>query len=708
MDDEEDLTARAKPKLTPETERYLVMSESAFRKHSERGGNGQELPGKPTKRVDFQQRTKEKENRTKQLFDKPQISPKPEWIRDPRLPDELNDIMSTMWTHRQQRRSQTGIESLHRLYPSDTEEYREAEPNEESEPIELSSYLRVRKPIPKKPVKVRLPTVDESLHAIRALAESYENKKAPSMTMPGKKQVNQGFTEEDIPRLKQGWHDKYQDLLQGTREELPPLREVNHEINLINPDAKYTYHLPRCPTAFREQFYEKLNRYITAKWWEPKTTAQAAPLLCVAKKDSKLRTVVDARQRNDNTVKDVTPLPDQEIIREDVARATIRSKIDLSDAYEQVRVRPEDVWKTAFATIAGTYVSNVVQQGDCNAPATFQRLMTAIFRDVIGKFVHVYLDDIFIFSNSIEEHEHHLQVVFERLRQSQLFLKWSKCNLYAKELECLGHIINDQGIHPDTDKLHRIREWRTPMTYHDVQRFVGLVNYVSNFLPDITTYTAPLQCMVKNGSPFFWRPIHQRCFDMIKRICCKTPIIRPINYQSDEPVWLICDASKTGVGAMYGQGPTWKTCRPAGFMSKKFSYAQQHYAVHELETLAILEALHKWEDKLVGQRFHVITDHKALEFFKTQTTLSNRQLRWTEYMARFDFDITYIKGEYNKVADCLSRYYENDTSTDVHEYHEYVHADRLIDPEGEDLPMDRVQEIKERRVEIGAMRAMET
>ena len=334
--------------------------------------------------------------------------------------------------------------------------------------------------------------------------------------------------------------------------------------------------------------------------------------------------------------------------------------------------------------------------------------MTAIFRDVIGKFLHVYLDDIFIFSKTVEEHEHHLKVVFERLKKNDLYLKWDKCNLYAKEMECLGHIIDDQGIHPDADKLHRIREWRTPRNYHDVQRFVGLVNYVSNFLPDITTYTAPLQCMVQNGTPFFWRPIHQRCFEMIKRICCKTPIIRPIRYKTDKPIWLICNASKTGVGAMYGQGPTWKSCRPAGFMSKKFSSAQQHYAVHELETLAILEALHKWEDKLVGQKFHVITDHKALEFFKTQNTLSNRQIRWTEYMSKFDLDITYVKGEYNKVADCLSRYYENDTSSDVHEFHEFVHVDRIIDPEGEDIPLERVQEIRERRVEIHAMQAMET
>ena len=194
---------------------------------------------------------------------------------------------------------------------------------------------------------------------------------------------------------------------------------------------------------------------------------------------------------------------------------------------------------------------------------------------------------------------------------------------------------------------------------------------------------------------------------MIKAICCKTPVLRPLDYESDEPIWLICDASKTGVGAMYGQGKDWLSCRPAGFMSKKFTMAQQHYAVHEMETLAILEALQKWEDKLIGKKIHVITDHKALEFFKSQSKLSNRQLRWTNYMSKFDFDITYIKGEYNKVADCLSRYYESDTPADTHQFHEYVHMDRKLDPEGEDLPHNRVVEVKERVVEIRAMQSME-
>jgi hypothetical protein len=159
----------------------------------------------------------------------------------------------------------------------------------------------------------------------------------------------------------------------------------------------------------------KIKRYTEAGWWEPATVSQAAPLLCIPKKTGKLRTVVDGRKRNDNTHKDVTPFPDQDQIRMDVAQGKYRSKINLSDAYEQVRVEPSDVWKTAFATVYGTFLSNVMQQGDCNAPATFQRLMNTIFRDYIGIFLHIYLDDMFVYSETIADHKEHLRLTFEKL-----------------------------------------------------------------------------------------------------------------------------------------------------------------------------------------------------------------------------------------------------------------------------------------------------
>ena len=128
------------------------------------------------------------------------------------------------------------------------------------------------------------------------------------------------------------------------------------------------------------------------------------------------------------------------------------------NAYEQICVEPKDVWKMVFATIYGTFVSHTMQQGDCNAPATFQWLMTIIFRDYIGRFVHVYLDDIFVYSNSIKEHEKHLELVFDKLHQAHLYLEESKLDIYFKRMDCLGHLIDDRSIHADRDKMSHTKE----------------------------------------------------------------------------------------------------------------------------------------------------------------------------------------------------------------------------------------------------------
>ena len=178
---------------------------------------------------------------------------------------------------------------------------------------------------------------------------------------------------------------------------------------------------------------DKIQTYKNAGWWEETNVSQAPPILCVFKKDGvKLRTIIDGCKHNDNTEKDMTPFPDQEQICHDIARAKYRSKIDMSKAYEQIHVEPKDVWKTVFATIYGTFVSHTIQQGDCNAPATFQWLMSVIFRDYIRRFVHIYLDDIYVYSNSIEEHEKHLKLIFDKLRQAHLYLEESKIDLYSK------------------------------------------------------------------------------------------------------------------------------------------------------------------------------------------------------------------------------------------------------------------------------------
>jgi len=249
----------------------------------------------------------------------------------------------------------------------------------------------------------------------------------------------------------------------------------------------------------------------------------------------------------------------------------------------------------------------------------------------------------------------------------------------------------------DADKMACVCEWHTPRNLKDVQQFLGLVQYLAHFMPDVTAYTGPLSAICRNGQPFYWKPLHEACFNHIKLIACKLPILKPIDPDSSDPIWVICDASMSSIGAMYSQGETWQTCHPAGFMSKKFTATQMNYQVFEMETIAILEALLKWEDKLLGQRILVVTDHKALEFFKMQRHLSNRQAQWMEFLTHFDYNITYVKGEMNLVADALSRYHENDHWDEATDKSQYVNADLHLDPKGEDLPWVHFEETRAMR-----------
>ena len=192
------------------------------------------------------------------------------------------------------------------------------------------------------------------------------------------------LTESDIPRLRREWTQTCEDLFANQPDELPPLREINHKIPSTDESKTHHHRQPKRPDAFKPALMAKIERYTRAKWWIPVTASRATPMMCIpksAKNLDELRTVFDLREQNTNTHKDLTPMPDQDAIRHAVARAQYRSKCDISNAYELIRVEPGDVWKTAFATIAGTFVSNVMQQGDCNAPSIFQRFITHLIRD---------------------------------------------------------------------------------------------------------------------------------------------------------------------------------------------------------------------------------------------------------------------------------------------------------------------------------------
>src|SRR5258708_8783778 len=316
--------------------------------------------------------------------------------------------------------------------------------------------------------------------------------------------------------------------------------------------------------------------------------------------------------------------------------------------------------------------------------------------------VHAWFDNIFIGTNTIKDHNERLLWVYTHLKEEKLFISQKKFDPYTPILDILGCKVDSHGVHAHDDKLVKLRNWQTPMDHMEVLHFLGMIEYLARFLPNIGAYTGPLQNICTNNMPFWWSPLHQKCFEQIKLIACKTPVLKPILWEVREnisetekikyKVWVITDTCPVGIGAVLVQGEDWKTSHPVAFMSKKFTPAQHVYFGYELEALGILEALTKWLDELMGGHcFTVVTDHKALIYFKQKQHTTGHHIRWQNFFHGFNCDVLYIEGNKNKVTDALLHYYESSTNEDIH-YNGYVTADILLDKNGEDLLMKHAVE----------------
>ncbi|QRV82349.1 Transposon Ty3-G Gag-Pol polyprotein [Ceratobasidium sp. AG-Ba] len=264
---------------------------------------------------------------------------------------------------------------------------------------------------------------------------------------------------------------------------LPPFRDINHSIPIIDESKVYRFRPSRCPEALKSLFEIEAREYLDTGRWKFATGTNAIPMLFLPKKTKDgtvaLRTVLDKREQNSNTRKLTSPLPIIEDILAVVCKYKYKTLLDGKDAYEQIRIEPKDVPRSLFHTPMGTMVSLVMQQGDCNACATYQTLVCHIFSAYIGVFMFVYLDDLIIFSNTIEEHVKHIRLVFDVLRKQKLFLSPNKMQFFASELAILGHIIDSKGIRMDPHKVDSIMNWKVPTSKDQIASFLGALGYLS-------------------------------------------------------------------------------------------------------------------------------------------------------------------------------------------------------------------------------------
>ena len=345
--------------------------------------------------------------------------------------------------------------------------------------------------------------------------------------------------------------------------DLPPFCDINHTIPLINKERTYQWRPSRCPEIFREQWTEKRNAYIKSGRWQITSARNTVPMLLIPKPGTKppeLWTVMDLHERNKNTRKLTSPLPDMEGILRRTASKPFRTALDLKNAYEQIRIIPEHVERSAITTPNGNMVSQVVQIGDCNAAAMHQALMNHLFSAYIGRFMDIYLDDIVIYSDCLEDHVKHIKLVIDILKKEKLYLSRHKLRFIAPELKLLGRVVDDKGIQMDAEKVDSVLNWKVPTNRDLLREFIGSVRYLADDIPNIRIPMGILSSIMGDTVPFRWGYTEQRAFDEVKRLAHNVREHHqvPLDYsKSASPVWMITDGCSTGISGLVSQGQDW-------------------------------------------------------------------------------------------------------------------------------------------------------
>ncbi|CAO2200139.1 unnamed protein product [Urochloa humidicola] len=381
---------------------------------------------------------------------------------------------------------------------------------------------------------------------------------------------------------------------------------------------------------------------------KPSSSPFASPVLLVKKKDGSWRFCVDYRQLNAITIKNKYPLPIVDELLDELKGACWFTKLDLRSGCHQIRLAAADEEKTAFRTHHGHWEFRVMPFGLTNAPATFQAVMNTIFQPLLRKCVLVFVDDILIYSKSLEEHQEHLQAVFQILHKHRLLLKKSKCSFAQASLEYLGHIISGQGVSTDPSKIQAVKDWPTPKDVKQLRGFLGLSGYYRKFIQHYGVISRPLTDLLKKNTPFIWTEQLQQSFDSIKQALISAPVLALPDFTKEFIVET--DASALGIGAVLMQQG-----HPIAYLSKSLGIKAQGLSTYEKECLALILAVTKWKSYLQHRPFTILTDHRSLVHLGEQKLQQGMQQKAFIKLLGLQYKVIYKKGLDNKAADALSR-----------------------------------------------------
>ncbi|CAH1422254.1 unnamed protein product [Lactuca virosa] len=397
-----------------------------------------------------------------------------------------------------------------------------------------------------------------------------------------------------------------------------------------------------------QELSSQLSELLSKGFIRPSFSPWGAPVLFVKKKDGSFRMCIDYRELNKLTIKNRYPLPRIDDLFDQLQGANYYSKIDLRSGYHQLKVREEDIPKTAFRTRYGHYEFVVMPFGLTNAPTAFMDLINRVCRPFLDNFVIVFIDDILVYSRSEEEHSRHLRQSLETLRAEKLYAKLSKCEFWLRSVNFLGHVVSQEGIHVDPSKIKAIEGWAVPMTPTEIRQFLGLAGYYRRFIQNLSRTAKPLTMLTQKGVPFVWTEKQEVAFRTLKRALCSAPVLSLPEGTEDFVIY--CDASNLGLGCVLMQRG-----KVIAYASRQLKTHEVNYTTHDLELGAVVFALKIWRHYLYGTKCTIFTDHKSLQHILNQKELNMRQRRWVELLNDYECEIKYHPDKANVVVNALSR-----------------------------------------------------
>lgn len=446
---------------------------------------------------------------------------------------------------------------------------------------------------------------------------------------------------------------KFDDVFYHEGDTLSFTNQVKHKIRTKHEDPIYSK-LYRYPQKYREEVDKQINDMLGQGIIRHSNSPYSAPIWIVPKKldasgKPKFRLVVDYRKINDITISDKFPIPNIDEILDKMGRAMYFSTLDLAKGFHQIEVHPEDIPKTAFSTSSGHYEWLRMPFGLCNAPATFQRLMNQVLAEHIGKICFVYLDDIIIFSTSLQEHVQSLEKIFKSLRDANLKVQLDKSEFLKHETEYLGHIISDKGVRPNPNKTEAIKRYNIPKTQKQIRQFLGLCGFFRKFICGFSQIARPMTKYLKLNSKININDPHYiNAFEKLKILLTSDPILAYPDFNKE--FVLTTDASNQALGAVLSQNG-----HPICYASRTLNEHEINYATFEKELLAIVWATKYFRCFLFGRKFKIRCDQRSLQWLHNTKDPNSRVLRWKIRLSEFDYTIEYLKGKDNYVADALSR-----------------------------------------------------